>query len=525
MKKSPDPLGRLMLQAGLVDDTGLADLLAEQRRPLPLASIAFMLGYGDEEALVRLLSRQRGIPGVILSRSIIPLGLLKRIPRELAFRLTLLPLREDETRLFVAFSDALGPEELQTLRLSPDKSVVPHVALHAVARRALREAYRALAQGERFWFGSASESAVEPPPEGSMRVVSDVDELPLDLSVSAPAGPPGGAELEGETNSLVDSTPNAWDVESGELPGQDPDQAEVMWAADGTEVTSFQDVERAGAEGSGLTTGLDGAGGSAARRPATVASRVLLAEPNGLLRQRTTSFLFEAGYTVVAVSTGSEAIQKLKQEPFDVVVAEVGLSDVGGFAICRSIKNSQKYRHIAVVLMSAPGSDVATVDSELLEKYSVDGYLAKPIALSKVVRCIGEVLRERKQPEPDKRGRSDNFQEVMALYRQGDTDGAIALLRAGLAVDPLSARHHFMLANLLQRRGATYEAIDEYEATLHLKPTYFPALSRLAFLYYKQGFTSKAVEAWRRALPVCPDPALRRNIEAFLRRLPAERKG
>jgi tetratricopeptide (TPR) repeat protein len=95
----------------------------------------------------------------------------------------------------------------------------------------------------------------------------------------------------------------------------------------------------------------------------------------------------------------------------------------------------------------------------------------------------------------------------------------VEVLRTGLKVDPLSAKHHFVLANLLQKKALLYEAIDEYEATVDLKPDYFPALTRLAYLYYRKGFSAKAIETWRRSLPHCPDTSLRQNIEVFMRKL------
>jgi tetratricopeptide (TPR) repeat protein len=79
-----------------------------------------------------------------------------------------------------------------------------------------------------------------------------------------------------------------------------------------------------------------------------------------------------------------------------------------------------------------------------------------------------------------------------------------------------------MLANMLQRASRWAEAVDEYEAVVDLQPAYFPALTRLAYLYFRQGLPARAVETWRRALPVCEDPALRRNIELFMRKLVAD---
>ena len=45
------------------------------------------------------------------------------------------------------------------------------------------------------------------------------------------------------------------------------------------------------------------------------------------------------------------------------------------------------------------------------------------------------------------------------MQREGQLDGAIEELRRGIASDPLSARQHFVLANLLHKRSQLFEAI------------------------------------------------------------------
>jgi tetratricopeptide (TPR) repeat protein len=112
--------------------------------------------------------------------------------------------------------------------------------------------------------------------------------------------------------------------------------------------------------------------------------------------------------------------------------------------------------------------------------------------------------------------------EAISRYHGGDIDGAIQRLRCALVTDPSTPKLHFMLANMLQRASRWAEAVDEYEATVELQPQYFPALTRLAYLYFRQGLHARAVETWRRALPVCEDPNLRRNIELFMRKLVAD---
>ncbi len=125
---------------------------------------------------------------------------------------------------------------------------------------------------------------------------------------------------------------------------------------------------------------------------------------------------------------------------------------------------------------------------------------------------------------PEARG---DHERVLARGARRATTPATSTARsassaARSSADPSSPKLHFMLANMLQRASRCAEAVDEYEATVELQPTYFPALTRLAYLYYRQGLHARAIETWRRALPVCEDPALKRNIELFMRKLVAD---
>ena len=109
------------------------------------------------------------------------------------------------------------------------------------------------------------------------------------------------------------------------------------------------------------------------------------------------------------------------------------------------------------------------------------------------------------------------------VARLSETLGVRYVFENGPEVDPLSPKHHFVLANLLQKKSLVYEAIEEYETTVELKPDYFPALTRLAYLYYKKGFSAKAAQVWERSLLYCTDDALRRNIEEFIASLRTEK--
>jgi tetratricopeptide (TPR) repeat protein len=160
--------------------------------------------------------------------------------------------------------------------------------------------------------------------------------------------------------------------------------------------------------------------------------------------------------------------------------------------------------------------DSGQVPDDVLQKHAADGYIEKPIEHRRLHRMLRELSPD------DKNDHEAVLSDALARYQNGDVEGAITRLRAALSSDPASPKLHFMLANMLQRASRWAEAVDEYEAVVELQPAYFPALTRLAYLYFRQGLHARAVETWRRALPVCEDPALRRNIELFMRKLVAD---
>ena len=471
-KKHLDPLGRMLLRRHVLSEDELADLLEQQRRPLPLGSMCYVLGLASEDELVQALAKQRGMPGIVLERSIIRVEVLRDIPKHVVFGHNLLPVREDDAHVFVAVTQPLDGTLLNEVQFLTGRQIVQHVALDIAIARASRQCWAARERGEEWWYGLQMHR--EPPgdPAGVMHVVSDVDELPSEV-------------LRSTTGQMKFSREQAMQEEAAEEDFESP-----------TDIGSAPYTRREGEP-----------------------QRILVVDDDFATRHLLAKLLEPAGYQVESAASGMEAIKRLKAEPPDLVIIDVMLPEINGFQICRSIKRSYKYQHIPVVLISAV-IDSAKVSGELLEKYSADAYFEKPIATAPLVRKVGELLG-RPRPQPHRSGGSDDdsFERALALYRGGRLDEAIVLLRNGLTVDPLSTRHHFVLANLLQRKNELYEAIDEYEATVHLKPDYFPALSRLAYLYYKQGFAAKAIETWRKALPHCPDPAIRANIETFMKKL------
>jgi DNA-binding response OmpR family regulator len=520
MSSEVDPLGRVLVAAGVVDEHVLPDILSLQDRPLPLASLCYVYGVLSEETLVRALSKQMGMPGVVLEYCTLDLRALELLPRQIAEEHLILPIQEDDQRIYVACEHPKAVSHtLREFQFFRGKPVVAHVGLHIQLARTIRQAYDALERGEVRYAGQEAKS-VDPT---DIFIVSDADTIPpgrieelaqeafrtdVTKEISVADLDSMLVEEPGDTTSMTQSiTTKPGDPMFGTDPGDDtapplsgvhhePAHELALIDLDG----SVTEPDRVNREPGGP-------------------SRVLIVDDDFATRQLLVKELGPTGVTPITASNGGEAVRIIKSDPPDAVIIDVMLPQIDGFQICRAIKQSMRYSHIPVMLMSAV-IDSGRVTDEVLERYGADAYFEKPLNTQRLRNQLKHLLAntDRGADTMD----DTSFKLALDLYRSGRVDEAVAELRRGIEVDPLSAKHHFVLGNLLQKQQLMYEAIDEYETTVDLMPDYFPALTRLAYLYYKKGFSAKAIETWRRALPHCPDDGLRKNIEVFMRKLIAD---
>jgi CheY-like chemotaxis protein len=490
-------LGQLLISQGAIDAGALSDALARQSGRHPIASELYVLGYASERQLCTALSVQTGWPAIVLDESTIRLDVLEHVSIEWARIFSALVVHEDERTLVVAAArpeDAIVPaRELGSAR---GKAVELRIALDVTLARTIRVAFRKWKQGETYLVGSeASNSRI-----GAFLAIVQPDS--------------GEDEHRLAQRALAEDA--ARNIEkSDELPSEELASSTLTgdWQFN-TLTTSTNDANNPMLEERTqvITADLD-------RYPdkttAPAGTHALVVDPDPPGRVQLVGELEKLGWTCQAVASGSQAVDLLAETPFDLVFADVAAAEIDGLQLCRAIKRSRRLGKTRVVITTSV-VDSGQVPDEVLHRHNADGYIEKPIDTRRLHRMLRELSAEE---------RSDHegvLADALGRYHGGDIEGAIAKLRGALVQDPSSPKLHFMLANMLQRASRWAEAVDEYEAVVELQPAYFPALTRLAYLYFRQGLHARAVETWRRALPVCEDPALRRNIELFMRKLVAD---
>src|SRR5262245_41670234 len=123
---------------------------------------------------------------------------------------------------------------------------------------------------------------------------------------------------------------------------------------------------------------------------------ILVVADEPTMQEALGGFLQAEGYHVATTGTSREALTRIEEREFDVIVADMFMPGVNGFEILERSRSLNPAA--AVVLMACP----ATVEraAEAIQKAARE-YLMKPFPLEELRRCLQRRLRDRSDsPEP-----------------------------------------------------------------------------------------------------------------------------
>ena len=99
--------------------------------------------------------------------------------------------------------------------------------------------------------------------------------------------------------------------------------------------------------------------------------------------------LVREGFDVVAVTDGEAALERARQEPFDVMVLDVMLPKVSGTDVCRTLRAESD---IPIVMLTARDAET---DLIVGLEVGADDYVTKPFSMAELVSRIRALLRRR----------------------------------------------------------------------------------------------------------------------------------
>ena len=123
--------------------------------------------------------------------------------------------------------------------------------------------------------------------------------------------------------------------------------------------------------------------------------RILVVEDDLDIQELLKNFLQEVGYDIVLANDGVEALSVFSTAEFDLVLLDVMLPKIDGFAVCELIRKQSKVPIIMLTALSGEEEQIRGLDLQ------VDDYITKPFSMPILIRKIAAVLRRSGGPVED----------------------------------------------------------------------------------------------------------------------------
>jgi CheY-like chemotaxis protein len=117
--------------------------------------------------------------------------------------------------------------------------------------------------------------------------------------------------------------------------------------------------------------------------------KVLIAEDNPVNRELLRELLELRGYTVLEACDGQEALRLIEQTQPELMLLDIGMPGMDGFAVVRRIRENPRLAQLPVVAVTAYAM---RGDQERILSAGFDGYLSKPINPSSLIKELDRLL-------------------------------------------------------------------------------------------------------------------------------------
>lgn len=121
--------------------------------------------------------------------------------------------------------------------------------------------------------------------------------------------------------------------------------------------------------------------------------KILIIQDSPSVNAMLTLRLESGGFSVEAVETGEEGLEKAKAGHYQLILLDFNLPGINGNEVCRILRGEEKTSNIPIVFMSAKDADEL---SKITRDVGADGYITLPFEGKEFIEKITGYIKSRK---------------------------------------------------------------------------------------------------------------------------------
>ncbi|MBL4951529.1 response regulator transcription factor [Neobacillus sp. YIM B02564] len=131
--------------------------------------------------------------------------------------------------------------------------------------------------------------------------------------------------------------------------------------------------------------------------------KVLIADDEVQMLMLVSSYLEKEGYETVTAEDGAEVLSRWSQGSYDLVILDIMMPTLDGFAVCRKIR---EVSNVPIIMLTAKSEELDRIRGL---KLGADDYIVKPFSPKELMARVEALLR-----------RSNNFRPQKHVLELGD---------------------------------------------------------------------------------------------------------
>ncbi|PZV10125.1 MAG: DNA-binding response regulator [Leptolyngbya sp.] len=153
---------------------------------------------------------------------------------------------------------------------------------------------------------------------------------------------------------------------------------------------------------------------------------ILLVDDEPGLREAVQAYLEDSGFTVRSASNAKEGWDLLQQETPDVLISDIMMPQVDGYAFLAQVRDDIRFKGLPVLFLTARG-----MTSDRIQGYNAgcDAYLSKPFDPEELVAVVSNLMGRRAAQTID----AGDIPDIAVMARQIEEIKAMLTQKSGIA--------------------------------------------------------------------------------------------
>jgi DNA-binding response OmpR family regulator len=215
-------------------------------------------------------------------------------------------------------------------------------------------------------------------------------------------------------------------------------------------------------------------------------NKILIVDDEKNIRTTLSAYLNSLGFKIDTASNGEEALFKLKEKDYELVLLDIKMHGLTGLQLLSEMRKLNMKNN--VIMMTAYGTIENAVESM---KLGAIDFISKPFTLENLKFVIDGALKRQELEESSINTFSEYLEYGKKCIIEKKFDKAKEYLKKAITENMESPEPQNLLGILFEYEGELLTAGKHYRVALELDPTYKPAQENLervtSYKYSREG--------------------------------------